>query len=393
MNGLNNGIYEPLSADGKPNLGKNLSLIVFDETLGQPNEEMWSAMETSQGLRDEPLFVSASTAGNSRSSFYYIIYELMKDIQADPASAPDTLVSIFEVPEEMDWKLPEAFMLANPAAGEGGFRDPEEIKKMLAKAVKSEGTAAFRQFYLNQWAQYGQRTLVSLNKWDLCKVLDLDLTPEMKECRVVGGLDLSSTTDLTGVGIIIEPLGGTKIWIIFTFAWLAGEDLSECSKRDHLPYEKWEEGDIIFFDGKPTIQIEAVLDILIKLKTHFPKFEKLGYDPYLIAKEPMGENETKAYNSKQESLLKLIEPYFELIPVPQQYAFLSPAVKRLKTKILDKEIQHDGNPLLRSCIENARVLEDASGNIRLDKSKSTSRIDPLIALIIAGTIALKEGFR
>ena len=395
-NRLTNALYEPLSADAKHQLGQNNSLAIFDETHGQPNDELWDAMKTSQSAREEPLFISISTAGNSRASFYYTIYEHMKAILKDPKIDPTALVLIYEVDEELDWRDPKHFLMANPAMGdkdEEGFRSKEELQRFLKDAIEGEGEGGFRQFYLNQWAQHGQRTFVSLDKWDLCKVPDLDLIPEMKECRVVGGLDLSDTTDLTGLGIIIEwVLPKMKIWITFTFAWLAGENLNECSRRDKLPYEKWEREEVVFFEGKPVIQIEAVLDILMKLKSYFPKFEKIGYDPYLIAKEPMGEDEKKVSNSKKESPLKLLEPYFELIPVPQQYAFLSPAIKLLKTRILGKTIQHDGNPLLRSCIENARVLEDPSGNIRLDKGKSTARIDPLVALTIAGVIAIKEGF-
>lgn len=130
--------------------------------------------------------------------------------------------------------------------------------------------------------------------------------------------------------------------------------------------------EIVFFEGMPTIQVEAVLQMLAKVKSIFPKFRKIGYDPYLSA------------------LLKTVDPYFELIPVPQQYSFLSPALKTLKTKILEKQFQHNGDPLLRAMVENARVLTDPSGNIRLDKSKSTARIDGLVAVNIAASVALQE---
>jgi len=370
-NTLTDAIYEPLSADGKFNLGGNLSLVVFDETLTQPNEELWSAMETGQGLREEPLFVSASTAGDSRSSFYYTIYELMKSIEANPESAPDTLVSIYEVPEEMDWQLQESFLLANPAAGEGGFRDPDEIKKMLAKAVRSEGKAAFRQFYLNQWSQHGARTLVPLERFDACCSGDLDIEA-LRDCRIVAGLDWSSVTDLTSLGLIIEVKKGSPEWIIYSFSWLAGDDLSECSKRDKLPYEKWIDDEVVFFEGKPTISVDAVKDLLGNLKSAFPGLKIIGFDPYL------------------KDAMAPLEDYFEMVPVAQQYQFLSPPTKLLKAKILDKQIQCEKNPLLRAAIENARVLSDPSGNIRPDKSRSMSRIDPLVAVIIAANIAIRE---
>ncbi len=372
-NRITNAIYEPLSADAKPQLGKNLSLVVFDETLGQPNSELWDAMSTSQSMREEPLFVSISTAGDSRASFYYTVYERMKEIQADPASDPATLSIIYECPEERDWRDPESFRLANPAASEGGFRSVDELRSMLEQAIKGEGEQAYKQYYLNQWSQYGQRTLVRLDQWDLCCVDDFDI-PDPQERRVVGGLDLSSTTDLTGFAILIEPANGSKAWACMTWAWLAGESLPECSRRDKLPYEKWVDKEIVFFNGQPTIQIESVLQILAKVKSIFPKFRKIGFDPYLSA------------------MLKVVDPYFELIPVPQQYSFLSPALKTMKTKILEKQFQHNGDPLLRSMVENARVLSDPSGNIRLDKSKSTARIDGLVAVNIAACVALQEEF-
>jgi phage terminase large subunit-like protein len=374
---LTNGSYEPLSADARPQLGKNLSLVVFDETHGQPNSELWDAMSTSQSMRDESLFVSISTAGDSRASFYYTIYERAKEILSNPDLDPTTLVIIYEVAEELDWRDPKNFLLANPAIGDEGnegFRPVNELNLALKEAIEGEGEGGFRQYYLNQWAQHGQRTLIRLDQWDACAIEDFDI-PDPKERRIVGGLDLSSTTDLTGLAIIIEPSNGSKIWVCMTWAWLAGETLSECSKRDRLPYEKWVGKEIIFFEGKPTIQIEPVLQMLAKVKSVFPKFRKLGYDPYLSA------------------LLKPIEPYFELLPVAQQYSFLSPALKTLKSKILEKKLQHNGDPLLRSMVENARVLTDPSGNIRLDKSKSTSRIDGLVALNIAASVALQEEFR
>ncbi len=375
-NVINHGIYEPLSSDAPSSLGRSISMAVFDETHTQPNSELWDAIRTSQSMREQSLLVSISTAGSSRASFFYELYSEMKKIQADPLLDSQTLVSIHEAPETMDWKSPEAFLLANPAIGsdtEKGFRPTGELKQELKRAIETNSEGAFKQFYLNWFSQHGQRTLVRLDQWDACCVDDFDI-PDPKERRVIGGLDLSSTTDLTGLAIIIEPSNGSKAWVVMTWAWLAGDNLAECSRRDKFPYEKWVGKEIIFFEGKPTIQIEAVLQMLAKVKSIFPKFRKIGYDPYL------------------SSMLKTVDPYFELIPVPQQYSFLSPALKTLKTKILEKQFQHNGDPLLRAMVENARVLTDPSGNIRLDKSKSTARIDGLVALNIAASVALQEEF-
>ena len=110
------------------------------------------------------MFISISTAGDTRSSFYFQVYEKMKQISADPSLDPQTLVRIFEVPEELDWKDPANFILANPALGsatEQGFRNRKEMEDALQKALLEEGEGAFRQFYLNQFSQVWSEHLCS----------------------------------------------------------------------------------------------------------------------------------------------------------------------------------------------------------------------------------------
>ncbi len=79
-----------------------------------------------------------------------------------------------------------------------------------------------------------------------------------------------------------------------------------------------------------------------------------------------------------------------MVPVPQQTNFLSPPTKRIKEKIIRRQLRHGGDPLLRAMVEAARLDTDANGNIRLNKAKSTSRIDALAALVNAEFIAARH---
>ena len=373
-NVLTNSTYEPLASDAKPQLGKNLSLCVFDETHGQPNSELWDAMSTSQSMREQPLLCSISTSGDSRSSFYYSLYEIMKNIVRDPEIEPHTLVRIFEVPEELDWKDPKNFILANPALGsskEVGFRSQKEMVDTLQKALQEEGEAAFRQYYLNQFAKYGERLLVPLDKWDLCgEPIDYASLP-CRTCYV--GIDLSSTTDLTALTLLFAPTDNNGKWDIIFWCWLAGENLNEVCRRDKLPYDRWlKEGNIIF-EGKPVIDISSVKQKLLELSSKY-KIQYIAFDPHLADDlSSWGENTG-----------------WELIPVPQQTNFVSPPTKALRQKILEGRIRHGGDSLLRSMIENGRLDEDVNANIRLNKVKSRSRIDALAALVNAEYLALKK---
>jgi phage terminase large subunit-like protein len=368
---LTNSTYEPLASDAKPQLGKNLSLVVFDESHGMPDSELWDAMASSQSMREQPVFVSISTAGDTRSSFYYQVYEKMKLILADPSLDPQTLVRIFEVPEELDWKDPSNFILANPALGsatEQGFRNRKEMEDALQKALLEEGEGAFRQYTLNQFSKFGVNTFVPLDRWDQCgDKIDYASLPG-RSCFV--GIDLSATTDLTAVSLLFEPLDPSGKWDVLFWAWLAGESLNEVCRRDRLPYDRWiKEGNIIF-EGKSVIDISSVKSKLLELSTKF-KIGYVGYDPHLA-------DDLKTWTE------------WEMVPVPQQTNFMSPPTKRIREKIMRRQLRHGGDPLLRAMVESARLDMDTNANIRLNKAKSTSRIDALAALVNAEFIAARH---
>jgi len=370
-NVLTNSTYEPLASDAKPQLGKNLSLVVFDESHGMPDSELWDAMASSQSMREEPMFVSISTAGDTRSSFYYQVYEKMKQILADPSLDPQTLVRIFEVPEELDWKDPDNFILANPALGsatEQGFRNRKEMEDALQKALLEEGEGAFRQYTLNQFSKFGANTFVDLTKWDACgEMVDYASLPG-RVCYC--GIDLSDTTALTGLSLLFEPLDPTGKWDVLIWVWIAGESLNDVCRRDKLPYDRWLRNGNIIFEGKPVIDISSVKSKLLELSTRF-KIKYVGYDPHLA-------DDLKTWTD------------WEMVPVPQQTNFMSPPTKRIREKIIRGQLRHGGDQLLRAMVEAGRIDTDTNANIRLNKVKSTSRTDALAALINAEFIAARH---
>jgi phage terminase large subunit-like protein len=373
-NRLSGGFFEPLSADGPKQLGRNTSLAIFDEAHTQPNDELWNSLATSQGMRSEPLFVSISTAGPSRSCFYYSVYEKMKEIQKNPDIDQSTLVALFEADENMDWRSPENFLRANPSLGiegEIGFRSREEIESVRKAALEGEGEAAYKQFYLNLWSSYGRRNFLPVDKWNALEVPNID-DSLLKESQVWAGLDLSLTTALSALALLFSPNPNFPKWACYVWSWLAGIDLLECERRDHLPYSRWQRDEFLFFDGSLTINVDSILQVLKNLKSGFPRLEVVGFDPYGAAQ------------------IQHWDRYFNLEPVPQQYSHLSPGIKSLQVKILNLDILHEPNPLMASMIEAARVISDPNGNLRLDKAKSYSRIDGVSALVNAEVLALKH---
>jgi phage terminase large subunit-like protein len=44
---------------------------------------------------------------------------------------------------------------------------------------------------------------------------------------------------------------------------------------------------------------------------------------------------------------------------------------------------HGNNPVLKMCAANSKIIMDPAGNRKLDKQKSTGRIDGMVALAMA----------
>jgi phage terminase large subunit-like protein len=80
-----------------------------------------------------------------------------------------------------------------------------------------------------------------------------------------------------------------------------------------------------------------------------------------------------------------------LIPFGQGFKDMAPALDRLEEALLNDQMSHGNNPVLTMCMNNTRVEVDAAGNRKLNKAKSTGRIDGAVALAMAIGCAAMPG--
>lgn len=79
-----------------------------------------------------------------------------------------------------------------------------------------------------------------------------------------------------------------------------------------------------------------------------------------------------------------------VIPFGQGFSSMSPPTKELYKLVLEKKIAHNGHKVLRWMMDNAVVKKDPADNIKLDKAKSTEKIDGDIALVMALDRAIRN---
>ena len=70
---------------------------------------------------------------------------------------------------------------------------------------------------------------------------------------------------------------------------------------------------------------------------------------------------------------------------------MAPAVDKLEQLVAERKLRHGSNPILNMCAAGAVIQSDLAGNRKLNKAKSYSKIDGLVALSMAlGSMSADE---
>ena len=77
-----------------------------------------------------------------------------------------------------------------------------------------------------------------MDKWDKCEFAVNEDDLEGRICY--GGLDLSSTTDITAFVLVFPPEDENDKYVILPYFWIPEDNLDLRVRRDHVPYDVWE---------------------------------------------------------------------------------------------------------------------------------------------------------
>lgn len=366
-----NSFYQVLSAEAYSKHGFNIHGVVFDELHTQPNRKLFDVMTKGSGdARMQPLYFLITTAGTDTNSICYEVHQKAKDILEGRKHDPTFYPVIYGADESEDWTDPKVWKKANPSLDKTIGMDKVVAACNSAKETPGEENA-FRQLRLNQWVKQAVRWM-PMEKWDKCKV---DFDEDMLAGRICyGGLDLSSTTDITAFVLVFPPTDEDNHYYVLPYFWLPEETLPLRVRRDHVPYDVWErqgylkttEGNVVHYGF-----IENFIDELGQ-KFHIKEiaFDRWGAVQMSQNLEGLG---------------------FTMVQFGQGYKDMSPPTKELMKLTLEQTLAHNGHPVLRWMMDNIFIRRDPAGNIKPDKEKSTEKIDGAIATIIGLDRAIRCG--
>ncbi len=366
-----NSFYQVLSAEAYSKHGFNISGVVFDELHTQPNRKLFDVMTKGSGdARTQPLYFLITTAGNDTKSICYETHQKAKDIIAGRKHDSTFYPLIYGADENDDWSDPEVWKKANPSLGV--TVDIEKVKQAYESASQNPGEEnAFRQLRLNQWVKQSVRWM-PMDKWEACAFMVDEKSLEGRLCY--GGLDLSSTTDMTSFVLVFPPEDEDDKFVVLPYFWIPEDTLDLRVKRDHVPYDIWlkqgyiqtTEGNVVHYGF-----IESFIEELgEKYNIREIAFDRWGAIQMVQNLEGMG---------------------YTVVPFGQGFKDMSPPTKELMKLTLEKKLAHGGHPVLHWNMDNIFIRTDPAGNIKADKEKSTEKIDGAIATIMALDRAIRNG--
>jgi phage terminase large subunit-like protein len=355
--------FEAVSSDADSLDGKNVHFGLIDELHAHRTRDVYDAIETGAGKRDQSLLWAITTAGSDKTGIAYEQRAYVLNILKGTVVDDSFFGVVYTVDEGDDWTDEATWRKANPNYGVSV--EAENIAAMCRKAMQSPASqAAFLTKHLNVWIQTDQ-ALYDTRAWNNCADAKLDIEDFIgKPCRI--GVDLASKIDIAAVVLLFED--GERL-VAFPRFYVPEAAIAESRNAS---YGGWQiEGHLIETSGD-VIDFNKIEE---DIRADLDRFDvvEIGVDPW---------QSTQMATSLSMSGASVFE-YRQVVST------MSEPTKELDGLMRTGAITHDGNPVLAWMIGNVVGHYDAKENVYPRKERPENKIDGAVALIMALGMKLK----
>ena len=353
--------YRALSADATTAYGLSPVFVVHDE-LGQvigPRSSLYDALETAAGAQEQPLTVIISTQAPSDGDLLSILID-------DAAAGHDPRVKLFlyTADETLDPFSVAAIKAANPAFGD--FLSREEVLAQANSAKRMPSSeSSYRNLVLNQRVARDS-PFVSAGVW---KANGAPPRDEDFDRGVTVAIDLSELIDLSA--LVYVGRGTDGAWSVGCRFYAPADGVVERSLRDRVPYDLWAKQGFLTLTAGRSVDYAVIAHHLGEFCADH-QVERITFDRWGM----------KILRSEL-SHLGLDDLPLEETGHGQGTQDMTPALIALESELLNNNLRHGNHPILTWCAANAIVYRGSAGDRKLNKAKSTGRIDGMVALAMA----------
>ena len=357
--------FRALASDSNSLDGLNSHCVIADEVHAWKDKNLLDVMYDSMSAREQPMLIETSTMGTIRQNVFDIEYDYASQVIDGTIQDETLLPIIYELDDEKEWTNEECWYKSNPALGvikstkdlrekvERAKSNPIELVNLLCKDFN------VRQNSINAWLSFEE-----LN--------NEEIYTEWKDNYVIGGCDLSSTTDLTCATLLGVVKGKIRVKQMY---WIPSNYLEKKVSEDKIPYDKWLKNGYLRLSGDAKIDYHDITNWFIEeVQNNDLRPLWIGYDSW----------------NAQFWCDEMKEQGFDMVEVRQGYKTESAPLKQMKADLIDKKINYNNNPITKWNLSNVAVKTDENDNIMITKEKSRQRIDGVASLMDAYVIFVNK---
>lgn len=346
--------------------GTNPSLAIIDEWgSAHQTREIVDVLKSGMVARKEPLMVYITTAGFDLSFPCYADYQYYSDILNPETDVEndDIYIAIYELDKGDNVNDERNWAKANPISVT--YEEGLEALRSELKVAQDQPDR-MRNFLtknMNLWVDMKENGFISLDKWNKTTKDENFRDEFLRGANVYFGIDLSATTDLTSLGWVAVKSGE---FMCGQISYMPEDKYYERMSRDKIRFDIFNEREeLVLTEG-------AVVD-----------YNYLKEDLHRLAKQ-WGCREVGFDNWNATHLAtELLNEGYNMVDIPQSITGLTEATKKFREMVYNGKMYHVDDHLLRWSVNNAVTQEDLNENIKLSKSKSKDRIDPLASIVNA----------
>lgn len=368
INDTNSKIFK-ISDRTRNKEGRNIDYSVVDEVHEMRENVIIKSIEQSQSLKDNPKLIIITTEGFIVDGALDEILRQCRRVIAgedDGAAAERLLPWLYTQDSEQEiWADERTWQKSNPSLYT--IKKITYLREQIDAARKS---TADRAFVLAKDFNIKQNTVSAwLHLEDYCYHAQYELET-FRGALMLGGVDMSETTDMTSARALIMRKDDKTKYIIQHY-WIPESKLTSADDKEAgAKYKEWAKAGLLTICEGNDIDLSQVADWYYMLyKQYGLRLYKCGYD----------------VKFSKDFLRRMDEYGFECELVLQTKQVLSNAMKLVEADLKARLINYNNNDIDRWCLGNAAVEVDSTGNCQAVKiaGQPARRIDGAVTFIIA----------
>ena len=361
-------VIRVLSSDAPKQHGLNPSSNIIDELHAHESPDLYTALTTASGAREQHLTLTITTAGWNRETVLGEIVGKVLERRGQIERRPGLVILRDRengflywwhgAPDDADPDDPETWRLANPASWISDRYLARERRK------PSMRLSDFRQLHLNQWVN-AEEDWLPPGAWEACLSLEGDLDPDLP---IAVGIDVALTHDYASIAVAQRQ--GESVLLRARF-W------SNPFEEGHPDHAGWE------------LDLEELRAEVRRLGSTFRAAAAYKADEHPVASGRVDPRAARKQPIAAPGPAFLYDPWkftesaqilrgegLNMIEFPMYNRYMVPASMSFYESVVTGRVRHDGDPTLSEHVGNARGQRtDRGWRIRKPKDKSGREIE------------------